>query len=109
MKEREHSFELDWWLLFIVMVICSVGLLEIYSSTHNGPLHGMQWKQLAWIGIGFAGMLALSRIDYSGLLDQSLLLYLLSLGALAVALVVGSKHFGARRWIEIWGVDLQVS
>jgi rod shape determining protein RodA len=109
MAERRHGFELDWWLLTIVMLICVVGLLEIYSSTHGGPLHGMQWKQLIWIGIGFAGMLALSRIDYSGLLDQTPLLYILSIAALAVALVVGSKHFGARRWIEVLGVNLQVS
>ncbi|HEV2306023.1 MAG TPA: rod shape-determining protein RodA [Candidatus Acidoferrales bacterium] len=109
MAERRHSFEIDWWLLTIVMLICLVGLLEIYSSTHGGPLHGMQWKQLIWIGIGFAGMLALSRIDYSGLLDQTPLLYILSIAALAVALVVGSKHFGARRWIEVLGFNLQVS
>lgn len=109
MREREHSFELDWWLLTIVMVICLVGMLEIYSSTHNGPLRGMQWKQLIWIGIGFAGMLALSRIDYHGLLDQTPLLYLAGIGALAVALAVGHSRFGARRWIVIGGVDLQVS
>jgi rod shape determining protein RodA len=109
MAERRHGFEIDWWLLTIVMLICVVGLLEIYSSTHGGPLHGMQWKQLIWMGIGFAGMLALSRIDYSGLLDQTPLLYILSIAALAVALVVGSKHFGARRWIEVLGFNLQVS
>lgn len=109
MAERRHAFEIDWWLLTIVTLICLVGLLEIYSSTHGGPLHGMQWKQLIWIGIGFAGMLALSRIDYSGLLDQTPLLYILSIAALAVALVVGSKHFGARRWIEVLGFNLQVS
>jgi rod shape determining protein RodA len=109
MAERPHGFELDWWLLTIVMLISLVGLLEIYSSTHGGPLHGMQWKQLIWIGIGFAGMLALSRIDYSGLLDQTPFLYILSIAALAVALVVGSKHFGARRWIEVLGFNLQVS
>ncbi len=109
MAERPRGFELDWWLLTIVMLICVVGLLEIYSSTHNGSLHGMQWKQLIWIGIGFSGMLAISRIDYTAMLDQTPLLYILSVGALAVALVIGSKHFGARRWIEIWGVNLQVS
>ena len=109
MAERPRGFELDWWLLAIVMLICLVGLLEIYSSTHNGALHGMQWKQLIWIGIGFTGMLAISRIDYTAMLDQTPLLYILSVGALAVALVIGSKHFGARRWIEIWGVNLQVS
>src|SRR6185437_15926645 len=46
MSERSHAFEFDWWLLTIVMAICLVGLLEIYSSTHGSALHGMQWKQL---------------------------------------------------------------
>jgi len=109
MSERRSAFQLDWWLLAMVMVICAISLLEIYSSTHNSSLHGMQWKQLIWIGIGFAGMLAVSRVDYGTLLDQSPLLYVLSVGALGVALVAGSKHFGARRWIEIWGLNLQVS
>ncbi|HEV2222327.1 MAG TPA: rod shape-determining protein RodA [Candidatus Acidoferrales bacterium] len=109
MSERTHTFEFDWWLLTIVMAICLVGLLEIYSSTHGSALHGMQWKQLAWIGIGFGGMLILSRVDYNAILDQSPLLYMIGLAALLLVLAVGHTRFGARRWIVVGGVVLQVS
>src|SRR5487761_1154432 len=109
MREQTHTFEFDWWLLAIVMAICVVGLLEIYSSTHGGALHGMQWKQLTWIGIGLGGMLVLSRVDYNAILDQSPLLYLIGLGSLLLVLAVGHTRFGARRWIVVGGVVLQVS
>ncbi|MGH9455429.1 MAG: rod shape-determining protein RodA [Terriglobia bacterium] len=109
MRERSHTFEFDWWLLAIVMTICLVGLLEIYSSTHGSALHGMQWKQLTWIAIGLGGMVILSRIDYNAMLDQSPLLYLIGLAALLLVLAVGHTRFGARRWIVVGGVVLQVS
>ncbi|MGH9709580.1 MAG: rod shape-determining protein RodA [Candidatus Acidiferrales bacterium] len=109
MRERTHTFEFDWWLLTIVMTICLVGLLEIYSSTHGSVLHGMQWKQLTWIAIGLGGMLILSRIDYNVMLDQSPLLYMIGLAALLLVLAVGHTRFGARRWIVVGGVVLQVS
>jgi len=109
MREQRSGFDLDWWLLAIVLTICVVGVLEIYSSTHGSALRGMQWKQLTWIGIGLAGMLILSRIDYNALLDQSLILYLVCIGALILDLAAGHSRFGARRWVAIGGVDLQVS
>lgn len=109
MREPTHTFEFDWWLLTIVMTICVVGLLEIYSSTHGNSLHGMQWKQLGWIGIGLVGMLIFSRIDYNALLDQAPILYLIGIAALVLVLAVGHTRFGARRWIVVGGVVLQVS
>jgi rod shape determining protein RodA len=36
-------------------------------------------------------------------------LYLATLGALAAVLAVGHAHFGARRWVEIAGMPIQVS
>ena len=109
MRDQGRLFDLDWWLLTIVMVICFVGLLEIYSSTHNGALRGMQWKQLLWIGIGFTGMLLLSRVDYHAMLDQAPVLYILGIVALVIVLGVGHSRFGAKRWVDILGFDLQVS
>ncbi len=109
MRERTHTFEFDWWLLTIVMAICVVGLLEIYSSTHGNSLHGMQWKQLGWIAIGLVGMLVFSRIDYNALLDQAPILYLIGIAALVLVLAVGHTRFWARRWIVVGGVVLQVS
>ena len=41
MREKAGIREYDWWLLAIAGAICSLGVVEIYSATHNihGPGH----------------------------------------------------------------------
>ena len=109
MKQTARIRDFDWWLLAIVFGICGMGLLEIRSATHTSHLAGMQWRQLCWIGLGMACMVALSRLDYHTILDQAPILYLVGVAALILVLVEGHTRFGARRWIPILGGFLQVS
>jgi rod shape determining protein RodA len=109
MKDRPRVQDFDWTLLAIVAAISAVGLAEIYSSTHASGMAGLQWKQLMWIGVGIAGMFLISRIDYHTLLDQSPMIYIVGVGLLLVVLAVGRTLFGAKRWVAVGGVNLQVS
>lgn len=109
MKDRTKTQDFDWTLLAIVGAISTIGMLEIYSSTHASSLAGMQWKQATWLGIGLVAMFAISRIDYHTLLDQAPILYVVGLATLLVVLGVGHSRFGARRWVEVGGQSLQVS
>jgi rod shape determining protein RodA len=110
MKDRTHIHDFDWVLLAIVFAICLMGMLEIYSSTHNSAMAGMHWRQAIWIGLGIIGMLAISRLDYHTLLDQAPILYLIGIAALLAVLAIGHSRFGARRWVSLGGgVNLQVS
>jgi len=110
MKERPHVQDFDWTLLAIVGAISALGLLEIYSSTHSSAMAGIHWKQLMWIGIGLAGMLLISFIDYHTLLDQAPALYMFGVVGLLVVLLIGYSRLGAKRWISLGGlVNLQVS
>jgi rod shape determining protein RodA len=109
MKDRPQVQDFDWPLLAIVGVICLIGVLEIYSSTHASAMVGMQWKQLMWIGIGILGMFLISRIDYHTLLDQAPVLYLVGIMGLLGVLVIGYSRLGAKRWISVGGQTLQVS
>jgi rod shape determining protein RodA len=111
MKDRPRTQDFDWALLAIVAAISTVGVLEIYSSTHAAPnMAGLQWKQLTWIGIGVVGMFLISRIDYHTLMDQAPALYMFGLATLLVVLAIGHSRFGARRWVPlIGGFNLQVS
>ncbi len=109
MKQTAGIRDYDWWLLAIVFGICGLGLLEIYSATHNGHLAGMHWRQVWWILLGVVCMLVFSRIDYHKILDQAPLLYLVGVAALVAVLAVGHTRFGAKRWIPILGAFLQVS
>ena len=109
MKQTAGIREYDLWLLAIAFGICSLGVLEIYSATHNSHLAGMHWRQVWWILLGVVGMLVLSRIDYHKILDQAPVLYLVGVAALVAVLAVGHTRFGAKRWIPILGAFLQVS
>ncbi|MGH9574332.1 MAG: rod shape-determining protein RodA [Candidatus Acidiferrales bacterium] len=110
MKERPRIQDFDWTLLAIVAAISTIGVLEVYSSTHASGMAGMQYKQLMWIGIGVIGMFIVSRIDYHTLLDQAPLLYVFGIVSLLVVLVIGLSKLGAKRWIPLFGgFDLQVS
>src|SRR5580704_12690830 len=110
MKDRPHIKDWDWPLIGIVAAISTVGVLEVYSSTHASAMAGMQWKQLMWIGIGLVGMLLISRIDYHTLMDHSPVLYIFGIATLLAVMVIGHSRFGAKRWVALGGgVNLQVS
>jgi rod shape determining protein RodA len=110
MKDRPRIQDWDWPLAAIVAAISTMGVLEVYSSTHASGMAGMHWKQLMWIGIGLVGMFLISRIDYHTLMDQAPALYMFGLATLLIVLVIGHSRFGARRWVALGGgVNLQVS
>ena len=44
---RYRSFrDLDWPLLIIALIICALGVLQIYSATHDTKWHDAWWKQV---------------------------------------------------------------
>src|SRR5437868_13332213 len=111
MKDAPGTRDYDWWLLAILATICALGVIEIYSATHGSSLAGMHWKQVRWLAVGLVLMFALSRVDYHLILEQALILYLLSLAALLAVLLIGHTHFGAKRWIQLPAIGelIQVS
>ncbi|HEY2459796.1 MAG TPA: rod shape-determining protein RodA [Candidatus Acidoferrum sp.] len=109
MKDGPGTRDYDWWLIAILLAICALGVLEIYSATHGSALAGMHMKQVRWLIVGFILMFALSRLDYHLILDQAPILYIIGVIALVAVLAVGHTRFGAKRWIPILGEFLQVS
>jgi len=107
---RYRSFrDLDWSLLLITLIICALGVLQIYSATHDTRWHDAWWKQLIWISIAIGLMWVMTSIDYHTLLGQVPLLYSGSLLALIATLAVGHLIFGSRRWIRFFGFTFQFS
>jgi len=107
---RYRSFrDIDWPMLVIALIICSLGVLQIFSATHDTKWQDAWWKQIVWIGLALVLMLAVTVIDYHALLGQIPLLYAGSIVALMAVLSVGRLVFGSRRWIHIFGFNLQIS
>src|SRR5207245_1416073 len=102
--------DIDWGMVVIVLVICVLGVVQIFSATLGTSSHEAWWKQVIWI---VAGLLLMGRptvVDYHALLTHLTPLYLLSVGLLVMVLLIGKQAWGATRWVPIGpGIHLQVS
>src|SRR6266852_1084004 len=101
--------DLDWTLLTLTLIICAVGVLQIYSATLDTKWHDAWWKQIVWIAVGLGIMWVATSIDYHTLLGQVPLLYALSIGALLATFAFGRLVFGSRRSIRVFGLNFQIS
>jgi rod shape determining protein RodA len=108
---RYRSFrDIDWPLLIISLVICMLGVMQIYSATHDTKWQTAWWKQIIWILIGLGLMWITMSVDYHTLLGQVPILYTLSILGLIATVAVGKVAFSGRRWIPLlFGFSFQIS
>jgi rod shape determining protein RodA len=95
--------DFDWLLLSFVLLICSLGVIEIYSTTAGTKFNGAHVRQVYWIMAGLAVMLTMSLINYQVLLEKAHWFYIAALISLLAVAVFGKKYLGARRWILLPG------
>ena len=101
---RFMSFrDFDWTLFGLVLALCTISVLEIYSATLHTKYVGFHTKQIYWISAGVIAMFVLSKIDYHKLIDLVPWAYGFFLFALMAVLMpgIGHKALGARRWIKL--------
>ncbi|MGD0788693.1 MAG: rod shape-determining protein RodA [Terracidiphilus sp.] len=118
--------DFDWALLAMVLALCAISVLEIYSATLHTKYAGYPgffnsqkvWipgrmgfhtKQMYWIAGGLAAMFLFAKIDYHKLIDLVPWAYGIGLLALIAVKLVGHKVLGAKRWIAIGPVHFQPS
>ena len=101
--------DFDWTLLAMVLVLCTISVLEIYSATLHTKYTGYHTKQLFWIAGGLVAMFLFARIDYHKLIDFVPWAYGVFLVSLVAVKLFGVKVLGARRWIRIGHVQFQPS
>jgi rod shape determining protein RodA len=102
--------DFDWPMFLIVLVICSVGVLQIFSATIGTPWQGYWWKQIVYIVTGALLMWIVAQVDYHYLIGNVFSMYGVAVAALTGVYFFGSAAFGSTRWIAIpGGLRLQVS
>jgi rod shape determining protein RodA len=107
---RYISFrDFDWTLFAFVLLICAIGVTEIYSATLHTKFAGAHIRQVYWIIGGVIGMFMMSLINYQAMLEQVHWMYIGSVASLVAVLVFGQKYLGARRWIKMPGFHFQPS
>ena len=103
MRRHIRFRDFDWLLLLIVVLICALGVLEIYSATLSTKFQGMHVRQMYWISAGLILMFILSMVNYQVLLENVPWMYGIAIVSLVAVLIFGRKYLGARRWILMPG------
>src|ERR1019366_9007421 len=103
--------DFDWTLLAVVLVLCSLSVLEIYSATLHTKYVGFHTKQMLYIAGGLAAMFIFAKIDYHRMLDFVPWFYGVFVIFLVAVLIpgIGHKALGARRWIKLGPMLFQPS
>jgi len=101
--------DFDWVLLLFVLIICILGVSEIYSATLHTKYVGFHTKQVFWIVAGLIAMFLFAKIDYHKMLDFVPWAYGVCIVSLLAVLAVGHKALGAKRWIKIGPMQFQPS
>ncbi len=110
MTEYRSSRDLDWPLVLWTLLICSFGILQIYSATAGTVWAQAWWRQTLFVLLGLVLMYTVARIDYHRFLERVPILYVAGLLTLVGVLLFGRQAFGSKRWIPLpGGFTLQVS
>lgn len=95
--------DIDWTLLILSLVLCAIGILQIYSATQSTSEAERWWKQALYVVAGLFVFFLVSQIDYHTLLGQSPMLYATFALILVLLLILSRVVLGAKRWIALGG------
>ena len=114
-KKEQSEYFFDYSLLFIVLFLLGFGLIMIYSASSYEAFEEMGdaayylKKQALAIVIGMVAMIVVANIPYHFWAKFAGLGYIVSaVLSLLVLTPLGIESHGARRWIRIPGIGLQV-
>jgi rod shape determining protein RodA len=109
--DRRLFIHFDWTLLGIVLLISTIGILNLYSATAKIEMSGtpLYLKQIFWLLIGLAAMVPIAFIEYRFYSDIAYIAYSIALFLLIVVLGYGAITSGAQRWVKIGSLSFQPS
>ncbi len=103
-EERTFLKKLDFNLIFVIAALNIIGLINLYSATHDPDTIGINRlfsMQVLWFGIGWGLFLAMTLIDYKVLTKLAYPLFILNLVFLVAVELFGNIALGAQRWIDL--------
>jgi len=101
-------YKLNFIFLFIVFVLSVVGFFALYSAS-KGSFDPWAKKQIIRFSISFIILIFISLIDIKLIYKYAYYIFALSLLLLISVEISGTIGFGAKRWINIFGISLQPS
>ena len=116
-EERRMAASVDYPFLFLVLLLLVVGLTMLYSASYAQSEYDTSYeistkylqKQAVCAAIGLIAMYFFSRIPPQLWYRLAWPLYGISIILLLSVLIIGQEVNGAKRWINIAGIQFQPS
>ncbi len=101
----------DWTLLALVLGICAIGIINIYSAVFslNEKQIPLYLKQVQWVLLGSFFMMVVFLIDYRVISEGAYVIYGISVALLVVVFLYGYTANGSQRWIALGSFSFQPS
>ena len=100
--------EVNWFIVLVMSLIAFVGFAMMISAG-GGGLHPWAAPQISRFCYAFVLMLVLAMIPKRFLIDYAYVAYFLCLMVLVVVDITGHIGMGAKRWLNLGGLNLQPS
>jgi len=109
--DRRLLINFDWVFLGVILLISAIGILNIYSASHNMYMRGEPFytKQIYWLLVGLVLMIITFSVDYHTIIRYAYLIYLISIAFLFMVSLYGDITHGSQRWLVLWGFSFQPS
>lgn len=117
-RKRNRLWSVDKGLTITFLLLLASGLVVLYAASYynaqdSGSSLSEVYSQLMGIGVGFAGMAMILKIDYRMLANAKVCNSLLALSFVLLVLVaipgIGKMLNGSRRWLRLGPVSFQPS
>lgn len=108
MLDRRLWRHFDYLLLIGMILLLIAGTAMIFSASRGDPqIERTPTDQAITALIGMVMLLVISLVDYTLYKNVAAPIYAITLLSLVAVLFVGTERFGARRWFEFGGFDVQ--
>ena len=115
---EDRQFAPDWWLFLVTLALLGFGVVMVFSAsfafaseveyTGFDPLFFLKRQAIAAV-VGLVCLFAAMRVPYWKLRPVAVAGLVVTIGALAVVLVMGHGALGAQRWIKFGPLQIQPS
>lgn len=107
-----RSVKLDWGLISIILSLCVIGIINIYSASQSERLASgihLYEKQITWVILGVIIMFSLSMLNYQLIGYYAVYIYGVGIILLVITLLFATPIHNAKRWINLGFINFQPS
>jgi len=102
----------DWPIILLCLTLVTFGVAMVYSASHvpSSPGRLDLWRsQVLWVMLGITLATVAAIVPFRVFETFAHLLYAGSLFSLLLVPIIGVSEYGAKRWLDLGGINFQPS